>query len=106
MTHDGTADTGAFDERRVGLDHLAFRVSDRDELQRWATHLEAKGVAHSGIIDIGFGPTLVFRDPDNMQLEFYVHQSAEDMHVSEADSPEGQRVMREAMQRITSEAES
>ena len=106
MTHDGTADTGAFDERRVGLDHLAFRVADRDELQRWATHLEAKGVEHSGIIDIGFGPTLVFRDPDNMQLEFYVHQNAEDMQVSEADSAEPQRVMREATQRITSEAES
>ena len=25
MTHNGTADAGAFDERRVGLDHLAFR---------------------------------------------------------------------------------
>jgi catechol 2,3-dioxygenase-like lactoylglutathione lyase family enzyme len=31
MTHDGTASTDAFDERRVGLDHLAFRVKDRDE---------------------------------------------------------------------------
>ena len=28
MTHDGTASTDAFDERRVGLDHLAFRVKD------------------------------------------------------------------------------
>jgi hypothetical protein len=47
-------DTGLFDERRIGLDHLAFRVADRHELQRWATHLEAKGVTHSGIIDTGF----------------------------------------------------
>jgi glyoxylase I family protein len=43
MTHDGTASTDAFDERRVGLDHLAFRVKDRDELQRWVTHLATKG---------------------------------------------------------------
>ena len=53
MTHDGTQETGAFDERRVGLDHLAFKVANRDEMQRWVTHLEGNGVAHSGIIDIG-----------------------------------------------------
>jgi catechol-2,3-dioxygenase len=76
MTHDATAASDVFDERRIGLDHLAFRVADRDELQQWVTHLDAKGVAHSGIIDIGYGPTLVFRDPDNIQLEFYVHPDA------------------------------
>ena len=43
MTHDGTAETGAFDERRVGLDQLAFRVADRDELRQWLRHLDAKG---------------------------------------------------------------
>jgi glyoxylase I family protein len=59
MTRDRTVESGPFDEHRIGLDHLAFRVADRDELQRWATHLEAKGVTHSGIIDIGFGPTVV-----------------------------------------------
>ena len=32
-------------------------------------------VPHTGIIDTGYGPTVVFRDPDNMQLEFYVHQN-------------------------------
>lgn len=37
------------------------------------THLDAKGVAHSGIIDSGYGPTAVFRDPDNIQLELFVH---------------------------------
>jgi len=73
MTHDATASHGAFDERRIGLDHLSFRVADRGELQQWVVHLDAKGVAHSGIIDIGYGPTVVFRDPDNIQLEFYVH---------------------------------
>jgi glyoxylase I family protein len=54
MTHDVPL-SGAFDERRVGLDHLGFKVGDRDELQRWVTHFDAKGVSHSGIIDIGFG---------------------------------------------------
>ena len=53
----------AFDERRVGLDHLCFKVEDRDELNRWVTHFDAKRVPHSGVIDIGFGPTVVFVIP-------------------------------------------
>ena len=32
MTHSATASLGAFDERRVGRDHVAFRVTDPDEL--------------------------------------------------------------------------
>ena len=81
MTHKSTAELGLFDERRIGLDHLAFRVANRDELQRWATHLEAKGVPITGIIDIGYGPTVVFRDPDNTQLEFFVHPDIEELQL-------------------------
>ena len=96
MTHDETAEMGAFDERRVGLDHLAFRVANRDELKRWMAHLDAKGVTHSGIIDIGYGPTVVFRGPDNMQLEFFVDPGADELNVNAADSEEAQRVLQEA----------
>jgi glyoxylase I family protein len=96
MTHDGTATNDAFDERRVGLDHLGFRVSDRDELQRWVTHFDAMGVPHTGIIDTGFGPTVVFRDPDNMQLELYVHQNFDKLPLSDADSAEAQQTLKSA----------
>jgi glyoxylase I family protein len=41
------------------------------------THLAAKGISHSGIIDIGFGPTVVFRDPDNIQLDLFAHPTAD-----------------------------
>ena len=54
-------------------------------------------MTHSGIIDIGFGPTVVFRDPNNMQLEFYVHQIADEIQVNAADSEEAQRALREAL---------
>ncbi|WP_081809249.1 VOC family protein [Mycobacterium sp. URHB0044] len=94
MTHTGTAERGAFDERRVGLDHLAFQVSDRDELQHWLAHLDAMTVPNSGIIDIGYGPTVVFRDPDNMQLEFFVHPDPNTVELTEADSPEAQKILR------------
>jgi glyoxylase I family protein len=94
MTHSATADLGTFDERRVGLDHLAFQVTDRDELDRWASKLDANEVTHSGVIDTGYGPTLVFRDPDNMQLELFVHPNPVDlMRLTDAESPEAQRVL-------------
>ena len=38
-----------FDETRVGLDHLAFGVSDRGELDAWAARLAAASVVHSPI---------------------------------------------------------
>jgi len=96
MSHDGTPELGAFDERRVGLDHLAFGVADVEELQRWVAHFEAKRVKQSGIIDISYGATIVFRDPDNMQLELYVQQSVDQLQLSEADSEQARRVAEKA----------
>ena len=45
MTHDEPLGD-IFDERHVGLDHFALRVADGHELERWVSHLDAKGVAH------------------------------------------------------------
>jgi glyoxylase I family protein len=58
-----------FDERRAGLDHLSFRVASRSQLEAWQRTFETHGVAHSPIADTPFGAVLVFRDPDNIQLE-------------------------------------
>jgi glyoxylase I family protein len=67
-------DGGEFDEARTGLDHVGFNVASRTELQAWATWLDKLGVEHSGI-RTGDQPfpfaTLVFRDPDNIQLELF-----------------------------------
>ena len=60
-----------FDERRRGLDHLAFGVSARAELEGWAKKLDELGIEHGKIIDAGYGSGLAFRDPDNIQLEFF-----------------------------------
>ncbi|WP_040719350.1 VOC family protein [Nocardia veterana] len=58
-----------FDENRVGLDHLAFPVASLTELQAAAEHLDACGVEHGDIKDIGVSYILEFRDPDNIALE-------------------------------------
>ena len=61
--------TDRFDENRVGLDHLAFRVGSKDELDSAAAHLDDVGVAHEPVKDIGPSYILEFRDPDNIALE-------------------------------------
>lgn len=62
-----------FDERRPGLDHVGFAVATRDELDAWQTRLTELGVHHSPVQDApsGTGTALVFRDPDNIQLELW-----------------------------------
>lgn len=58
-----------FDEDRVGLDHLAFRLNSRAELDDAAVHLDDLGIAHEPVKDIGPAYILEFRDPDNIALE-------------------------------------
>jgi len=70
-THAGTAKGDAFDERRVGLDHISFQVENRDALEAWAKRLDELDIAHSPVTDAPYGTVLVFRDPDNIQLEFF-----------------------------------
>lgn len=60
-----------FNERRPGLDHLAFGVAERADLEKWAAHLDELGVAHGVIEDAGYGSGLAFRDPDNIALEIF-----------------------------------
>lgn len=62
-------DDTVFDERRVGLDHLGFHVEVRDDLVRWANHLDALGVPHSGIKQTVYQDSITLRDPDHIQLE-------------------------------------
>lgn len=65
------ADTLPFNERRIGLDHLAFACASRGELEAWLVRLEELGIANGGIVDADYGSGLSFRDPDNIALEFF-----------------------------------
>jgi len=60
----------AFDPRRTGLDHKAFRVSSHEALEEWETLLDESAGSHSGIVDVaGWGSMIEFPDPDGIQLE-------------------------------------
>lgn len=77
--HDATGDE-LFSERRTGLDHLGMVVPSRADLVAWQERLESLGgvrrtatadrpLTQSPITDASYGSILVFRDPDNIQLE-------------------------------------
>jgi glyoxylase I family protein len=76
-----TNDGRLFGESTTGLDHAGFIVSSRSDLEAWQSHLESNGVVmadtadkpltQSPIADEAYGSVLVFRDPDNIQLEIF-----------------------------------
>jgi len=68
-----SADPGIFSEFRAGLDHLELLVAQRSDLDAWASRLDELGVRHSGVKNPGYtaNAMLTFRDPDNIQLEFF-----------------------------------
>jgi catechol 2,3-dioxygenase-like lactoylglutathione lyase family enzyme len=61
-----------FDELRTGLDHFAFGVSSRAELEAWEGELRARGIEYTALAETPIGSVIVFRDPDNIQLEFWL----------------------------------
>lgn len=61
----------SFAPHRTGLDHLAFRVETRAELDGWLSHLRDLDVQHSPISHQEYGSVLCLRDPDGIQLEIF-----------------------------------
>ena len=70
---EGTPAEDRFDEHRIGVDHLAFGVDDRQTLDELVDRLAAAGVDTAGVeTDPVLNKEYVcFRDPDNVQWEFY-----------------------------------
>ncbi len=70
--HDLSEDERRFDEARVGMDHVGFKVASAEEVREAAEHLDACGVARSEVKPgrIPGSSLVVFRDPDNIQLEY------------------------------------
>jgi glyoxylase I family protein len=67
----GTPAGDQFTERRIGLDHLSVGVASRAELDQLTAALRRAGVT-VGLSHDALGPAVVsFRDPDNIQWEFF-----------------------------------
>ena len=61
-----------FDEYRLGLDHIAFGCSSREELEGWPARLDELGIIDGEIVDASYGSGLALRDPDHIALEFFL----------------------------------
>lgn len=60
-----------FDEKNIGLDHFALELGSEKELKEALDLLVKNSIVHSNIQNLSNGTKLiVFRDPDNIQLEF------------------------------------
>ena len=72
LDHHEANERDTFAEHRTGLDHVAINVERRTDLDEWVSHLDQMEVRHGEITDrtepFTFS-TLVFRDPDNIQME-------------------------------------
>ncbi|MFG1820647.1 VOC family protein [Kribbella sp. NPDC049174] len=73
--HPGSNDK-SFDPSRVGLDHVAFMVPSRVELEAWHSSLIAAGVVCSAIEASPFGLHLNLKDPDDIAVELFVSEPA------------------------------
>jgi glyoxylase I family protein len=69
--HAGAKSKEPMDEKKPGLDHIAFGCANRAELEQWEKRLNDLGVTNGGIVDAPYGSGLSFRDPDNIALEFF-----------------------------------
>ncbi|HEV2809809.1 MAG TPA: VOC family protein [Acidimicrobiales bacterium] len=70
VQHIGAEQPG-FDPRRNGLDHLAFTVANRADMEAWAAALSEHGVAYDGPFDVPPGAILNFKDPDGIALSLF-----------------------------------
>ena len=70
-SHPAPNDQPQFSEFRSGLDHVAFAVDSRSDLESWEKRLDELGISHGGIVDAHYGSGVSFRDPDNIALEFF-----------------------------------
>jgi glyoxylase I family protein len=79
LTHEQTAPNDRFSEFRIGLDHLAFTAPDKAFLDELAARLKAAGVPTQGVeLFHGQWYYVAFRDPDNIQLEYWLNERVED----------------------------
>ena len=76
---DRTGDS--FDPLRTGLDHVAFEVTGRAELELWLEHLDSLGIEHSPVRELGHASFVSLEDPDGVQIELWLtltpHRPAE-----------------------------
>ena len=74
LDHHPDADREMFDPLRTGLDHVAFGVASREDMDTWISHLDAMGVEHDALSESAEPlphALVVLRDPDGIAIELF-----------------------------------
>lgn len=71
VTEHHQASPMAFDETRVGLDHIGIACASGDEVAWWVKHMDALGLEHGQLEDVPYGWAVTARDPDAIPIEFF-----------------------------------
>lgn len=67
------SENDTFDEKRTGLDHVAFKLESQEKLDHFIKRLNEMGVKNAGLEHFaGKYPYVAFRDPSNIQTEFFI----------------------------------
>jgi glyoxylase I family protein len=78
LQHDETPRDDRFSEFRVGLDHLSFTAPNKAALDELADKLVKAGVNTQGVeLFHNRWYYCAFRDPDNIQLEYWLDEPVE-----------------------------
>jgi len=74
FTHSVESRQGRYEKEKVGLNHIAFGVRTRSELQTIRVQLDSSGISHSGIKlwQDGLTEYIWLDDPDGMRVEFWL----------------------------------
>ena len=84
IAHDQTLPGDRFSEFRVGLDHVAFSAPSKAFLDDLADKLKAAGAQTEGVeLFHGRWYYVAFRDPDNIQLEYWLDEPVGDPNEGE-----------------------
>lgn len=68
--HEGKQHTTVFDEKNIGLDHISFEVSKKEDLNTAVQFFDSEKIPHGEIKKLSNNLyVLAFRDRDNIQLE-------------------------------------
>jgi catechol 2,3-dioxygenase-like lactoylglutathione lyase family enzyme len=80
LTHDATPPGDTFSEFRIGLDHISFVAPNETALHDLVDQLRQADVPTAGVETFFTGNKyVVFRDPDNIQLEYWMDEHSENV---------------------------
>jgi catechol 2,3-dioxygenase-like lactoylglutathione lyase family enzyme len=74
LAHGQLSPGDSFSEFRIGLDHLSFNAPSEDAMNALVNRLRAAGVKTTDveIFEPSGAKYVMFRDPDNIQLEYWM----------------------------------